>query len=171
MVPVSKQSLVELPVFMDKFVDRNRFKYLGSGYFGYVFEHLPTGYVVKITGFNIGGVDTYPLFAKMCMSNVHLKHLPKIHHLQEYSNAYFVITEKYVVDLITSNSYRHKMKGVIEGTENRHGILEDSMFKTCRAISALNGYTEIDLNNDNLMRNAAGEIVITDPFSFVRKQD
>ena len=152
------------------------FRFLGNGHFGLVFLHKPTNLAVKITGFHLGGLDSYPLFAKFIQDNTNLKHLPEILHFQEYTNrnggAYFVIMPKYS-DGYFEQETRREMEHIIRnGTTSEPKDIDvdyrESMIETCKALSVLAGFAKVDLHGGNIMFDWQNFPVITDPFSFTR---
>jgi len=157
--------------FLEKFLGAD-FTFIGRGHFAYVYRHIPSGYVVKVTGYNCGGLDTYPLFAEMCMQRSDLKHLPNIIHLQEYEQSYFCIMDE-LQETPIDYTIRGQMEDIIKtGDTSEASLLVESQMDTCLAIAELAGYACVDLNSSNIMlrthSDGSNELVITDPFSFVR---
>lgn len=163
------------------------FPLLGTGHFSAVYETagMP-GLVIKV---GIKQEDSGAMYAAWCRDNQHLAHIPRIIMLRNIDQFYMVVMPKY-------NEYVGewqdklgiRMRALLqwdEDDEQRGSSYYDhytkqslayhlggSLYTTITAIREFfQGIASFDLHSSNYMVDQDGQIVITDPVSFKRKEE
>lgn len=148
---------------------------LGSGWFGEAWEHCDyLGLVVKVSGRGgfgddaqdwPGGHDAWPTFAEYCHANPH-ENLPNIMHFERMNASHsWAIMPKYTpLDSIVYgygeyDSQRERWQGWLLGADGAPAW----MWPILGMVRSLN--MQIDLHRGNVMVNAEGNLIMTDPFS------
>lgn len=155
------------------------FEFLGSGYFSGAFKHpqLP-GRVVKV-GFK--KEDSGAAYAAWCKANQGLQGVPVIHHIQRHRECYTVLMDELkdftFRDCTISQSAQYKIVSSLvshDGHDKDAYCVDDTqreLAETCRAIqSFFKGIASFDIHSGNVMLNSKGDVVITDPVSYVNDE-
>lgn len=154
------------------------FKFLGSGCYAAVFQHPEfRERVIKVGRSNEDGWLGY---AKWCVANQGQPMVPKIYELRRVVNndkvAYVAVMEKLtpLVDddcseIGTSRYWQGQLSSLHVFVRNHCSLafLPDSRAVEAmgRRLYAAFGSQNMDLHTGNAMLNAAGELVITDPYT------
>lgn len=155
------------------------FERLGNGHFSAAYCHpLLPGKVIKV-GFK--KEDSGAAYAAFCRMNQHMEGIPTIHDIQRHAGCYTVVLDELepLADWCRgeSDKVRHHYelaKTIIDigskagaaGLMNKYP-LSPRFEETCWAIRTFfNGIASFDMHSGNLMKNKAGDLIITDPVSF-----
>lgn len=142
------------------------FKYVGSGYFSVVLRHksLPTR-VFKI-GFK--QEDAYAAYIGYCRQNPG-PHIPVIHHAERMGQFQVAVLTKYErlyyldeADQLVINAAK---RGATYYGESSLGSAVNGIAEFFAGIAVL------DIHTDNIMQDADGCLIITDPVSFTTVGD
>lgn len=166
---INKQDILE--PLIDEMAESG-WEYAGSGYFSAVF--VKGGLAVKL-GFKV--TDTGAMYAAWCRSHQGLPGVPEVYSLTKFTGCYAVLTRRYEAldkEWLDEGSpdYLPDLAAEFEGIRgavNRGDNPTASQFDTVRTAGLIReffeGVVDFDLHAGNVMLDAAGELVITDPVS------
>lgn len=176
------------------FKEDHVFKELGVGFFSQVFLHREyPEYAIKVC---YREADSWPFFAKYCMDNADNLEvnflLPRIHAFHKISSRglYIAVVDKLetisphgnIVDEHLVNPVAARQIHSIAAGFNESGssawrnlskckVLDDKYLRAASMIyDDLKMFCTIDLHGGNLMKDAEGDIIVTDPVSFSPKE-
>lgn len=152
---------------------------LGTGNWSVVVWRPDLGpYVVKISR---GQDDSYAGYAAWCRAHQHLPCVPRIHYVwscPDTGHVMYVLDRLEPLDDIDAEDISNVIacpgwvsEDVMEYQQYNYPDLPAAR-ETFEAIEfAFWGLADFDLHHENVMQDAEGRLVITDPLSYVRDQD
>lgn len=168
------------------------FTRLGNGYFSAAFSHVSnTQRIIKI-GFK--KEDSGAAYAAYCRMNQGKVGIPNVYDIQRHDNCYTVVMDwlqpferNYGRDRKANDDMFQTISAYIEGGYDGRDDMDysqyaatleqaealcaeaEALFQTTHGIREFfNGIASFDCHSGNVMVNAEGKLVITDPVSFTR---
>lgn len=162
---------------------------VGQGHFSLAVAHvLRPDYVFKIC---CRAGDAYPEYAAWCVSkfndgthvNLCVPHIPFLHHsldhvrivpvqrLEKINSQYTGNSEEYCRELEVYvnaiDTYMRDLIGITAYQDIDQDMVSDKMKATLQALAkAFRGLRSVDIHSGNVMLDASGEMVLTDPLGF-----
>lgn len=167
---ISKQEV--LPHLIDFMADRG-WEYSGAGFFAAVF--VRGGLALKI-GLKAG--DTGAMYAAWCRANQALPGVPRIYSISKFSGCYLVLTRRYEVlrkewlddedsEYLPALAEEHD---AVRVAVNRGIAPGNARFDTVQTGLLIRdffvGVVDFDVHEQNIMVDAEGNLIITDPVSY-----
>ena len=188
-IPVTWQSVHIAPNTLAERAMPEGWRYVGEGHFSLAVAHSSRpDYIFKICCLTNDG---YPEYATWCVSKFNdgthvdlcIPHIPFVHRslahvrivpvqrLEEILRGHTGNTELYEGELCEQiemiDCYLRDLIGLTVYQEWDESAISPKMKATCKAIvQSFKGLDSVDIHNGNVMLNADGEMILTDPLGY-----